>query len=134
MTRPAALRHFDRVALGLLIAFILGLTALLISSTIQYGEGSDILLDFIAIVWLSLPIAVAAALVDASPDRAGATLFLILETLLILSVTFFLLPSSGWGGPIALMFLPLLQVGAILLVFVIALAFGWRMRPDFLKD
>jgi hypothetical protein len=128
--RPAALRFLDRAALALVISFVIGLLTLLVRS----GEpGSSILGDLVGIVWLTLPIAATAALVGASPNGEGATLFLILEIVLILSVVAFLLPGLGWGSALALTFLPFLQVGAILLVFVIALAFGWRMRPDFLK-
>jgi hypothetical protein len=134
MSRPAALRFLDRAALALVIAFALGLLALFVRSAILYDEGSNILPDVLGIIWLSLPIAVAAALVGASPGGEGATLFLTLEILLILLVVAFLLPGLGRGSALALMFLPFLQYAAIILVFVIALAFGWRMRPDFLKN
>ena len=134
MSRQGALRSFDRAALALLIAFVLGLLALSVRSVVMHGEpGSTILTNLLAILWLTIPIAVAAALVGASPNGEGATLFLILEILLILSVVAFLLPGLGWGSALALMFLPFPQYGAIALVFVIALAFGWRMRPDFLR-
>jgi hypothetical protein len=135
VSRPAALRLFDRAALGLLIAFALGLLVVFVWSLVAAGEpGGVILANLFGILWLALPIAAAAALVGASPSSAGALLFLLLEILLVLSVAFFFLPGLGWGAGIALMFMPILHAGVIILVFMIALAFGWRMRPDFLRD
>jgi hypothetical protein len=134
MSRPAALRSFDRAALLLLLAFTLGLFVELVWLALKTDVPSEILIGLPGILWLSLPIAAAAALVGASSTRIGAAAFLTLELLLILSVAAFLLPGLGWGAGVALMFLPVPQTAVILLVFMIAMAFGWRMRPDFLKD
>ncbi|HYD13311.1 MAG TPA: hypothetical protein VEC11_10735 [Allosphingosinicella sp.] len=130
MTRPAALRSFDRAATFLALIFALGLLAELVRSSLAGGVAREILIGLPGLLWVAAPSLVAAAFVGASSTRAGAGAFLALEIALILSVIAQLL----WGGPLGLMFLPLLQAGAILLVFLGALALGWRMRPDFLRD
>ncbi|MEA3031194.1 MAG: hypothetical protein QOG13_2519 [Sphingomonadales bacterium] len=79
----------------------------------------------------------AAGLAGASPTRRGALSFLALELVLILSFAWefvqvsFVHPSST-GGLVFLSW-PLLQWAAVAVAFPVALAFGWRMRPDFLK-
>ena len=128
MTRPVALRHFDRAAIALLLLFALGLAANLVWSALASNMPGEIIIGLPGIVWLSLPAAAAAAFVCASSTRAGAAAFLVLEVLQTVPVVI------GWGGPISLLMLPLLQIGAIILVFLAAVAFGWRMRADFLQD
>ena len=130
MTRPAALRHFARAASLLVLIFALGLLLQLIRSSLMAGVPGEIVIGLPGILWLTAPIAVAAAFVSASSTRIGAAAFLTLESLLILSVV----AQLGWGRPLGLAFLPVLQAGAIVLAFLLALALGWRMRPDFLKD
>jgi hypothetical protein len=132
--RPAALRSFDRAALLLVLVFALGLVGELVWSALAAGAPGEIPLGLLGIIWLTLPIAAAAAFVGASSTQAGATAFLGLEVLLILPVVAVLIPGLDWGGALGLMFMPFLQAGAIILVFLIALAFGWRMRADFLKN
>lgn len=87
--------------------------------------------------WLAAPVVATAAEAGASPDRGGAINHLALEAILII--------YSIWSGidinlhgnstsAIGILFLPILEWRAFLLVFLVALACGWRMRPDFLKD
>lgn len=129
MSRPAALRHLHRAAFLLALLFALVLLGQLIRSSLTAGVPREIMIGLPGIVWLTAPILVAAAFVSASSTRAGAGAFLALEIALIASVA----AGIRWGGPLGLMVLPVLQAGAILLVFLAALALGWRMRPDFLK-
>lgn len=88
----------------------------------------------IAATWTAAPVYVAAALVGASPNRTGACLFLALQVALIASFAwqFAEVRHSSTGGFILLSG-PIVQWLAIAVAFPVALAFGWRMRPDFLK-
>ena len=129
MSRPAALRHFHRAGVLLVLLFALALLVELIRASLAAGVPREIMIGLPGIVWLTAPILVAAAFVSASSTRVGAGAFLALEIALIASVAV----EIRWGGPLGLMALPVMQAAAILLTFLAALTFGWRMRPDFLR-
>ncbi|MDQ8755256.1 hypothetical protein RCO27_03340 [Sphingosinicella sp. LHD-64] len=87
--------------------------------------------------WIAAPAIAIAAFVRASPTRLGALLFLVFEFALILWTAWFTYGVYAYGNStasIGFLFLPILQWGAVLVAFLIALALGWRMRPDFMKD
>lgn len=130
MSRPAALRYFHRAGYLLALIFAVLLVVQLVRSSLEAGLPREILLGIPGIFWVAAPILFAAAFVGASSTRLGAAAFLTLELALIASVAAVLL----WGDPLGLVFLPILQAIAITVAFLIALALGWRMRPDFLKD
>jgi hypothetical protein len=105
---------------------------------ISEGGADVFLLSLIFILWLALPVIVAALLAAASETRLGAALFLALELAMILSVIllvadFTYFHPSSMGG-VALIFWPLLQLAATLLLVLLACLFGWRIQPEFLKD
>ena len=129
--RPA--RPLFRAASWLALAYVLAFFGLALAA-ITEGDWAGIVLGFPAILWMASPVIVAAGFVGASSTRIGATVFLLLEVGLILSFFGLLIAYRGEGAIIGLPFLPVIQFGAIILVFLAALPFGWRMRPDFLKD
>ena len=95
------------------------------------ADGASVGGALIAVTWTAAPVYVAAAFVAASPNRAGAWLFLALELALIASFAWQwdAVSHSSTGGLIFVGW-PMIQWAAIIIAFVI----GWRMRPDFLKD
>ena len=101
------------------------------------GDGGAFLGTIVMAAWITAPAICAAAFVAASPTRFGATIFLAFEIVLIVSTVLFVRDIWLHGNStssVALLFLPLPQWGAVIVAFLISLACGWRMRPDFLKD
>ena len=98
-------------------------------------EHASLVGALIAATWTASPVYIAAGFVSASPNRAGAWLFLLLEVALIASFAwqFVAVRHSSTGGFIFFGW-PILQFGALVIAFMVALALGWRMRPDFLRD
>jgi len=118
----------------LALANLLGLTLPFLYAAFVEGDGASLAGAAVAATWTAAPVVTAAAFVGASPSRIGASLFLLLELLLIASFgwEFVTMPHTSTSGLIFLSW-PLLQWPAILLAFLVALLFGWRMRPDFMK-
>jgi len=131
-------RTLSRIAGWLALGYFLTVAGLQFWDLIREGEADLFLLSLFVIPWLASPIAIAAVLAGASPTRLGAGIFLLLELGLILSIILvfvdgaFIHPSSTAG--IALLVWPLIQLIAIIAVAVVASLFGWRIRPDFLKN
>jgi hypothetical protein len=118
----------------LALAFVLTLFGMLLTMAVRSGEMAELLIGLPGLAWLTAPIVGAWAFVGASPTRTGALGFLALELGLIGSVVWvYLVTMSSSTGSLALAVWPVYQWGAILLAFMLALALGWRMRPDFLK-
>ncbi len=128
-------RPITRVALWLALAYAAALAGPYLYFAFVESDGASFGGALLAATWTAAPVYVAAAFVGASPNRRGAWPFLALELALIASFAWQweAVRHSSTGGLIFI-FSPLLQWTAIILVFVIALAFGWRMRRDFLKD
>jgi hypothetical protein len=133
MTSPEP-RTLTRLATWLALAFAGSLMVALLTTAFVSGEPSEAIIGLPGALWLSLPVACAAGLVGASITRTGAAAFLVVEMGLVLSLPALIYAYRGEGAIIGLAFFPLVQTVAILIVFLIALLFGWRMRPDFLKD
>jgi hypothetical protein len=128
-------RSLTRVALWLALAYAVLLAGPYFYAAFLLGE-SDLLGGvLLAATWTAAPVYAAAAFVGASPSRTGARFFLALELALIASFAWGFVGSlhSATGGLIFFTW-PLAQWTALVLAFLLALAFGWRMRPDFLKD
>jgi hypothetical protein len=89
------------------------------------------------IPWIAMPVIAAAASAGASSTWIGAISFLALEVGMILFtlwVTYDVLRNGNSTAPVAFLFLPIAQWPAFILVLLVALFFGWRIRPDFLKE
>jgi hypothetical protein len=92
--------------------------------------------------WQVGPVALAAMLVKAARTTAGAWLFVGFEACFVAAALWFYLNVSFnieiWGAIGAGFFLgfigPLLQYGALAVIFLLALLFGWRARDGWLKD
>jgi hypothetical protein len=128
-------RTIVRVALWLALAYAAALAGPPLYAAFARGGGGTLGGALLAVTWTAAPVYVAAAFVGASPGHRGAWLFLALELALIASFAWQFAGSrhSSTGGFIFFGW-PMIQWAAIILVFMIALAFGWRMRPDFLRD
>lgn len=131
---PTDTQNIARLATWVAIAYVLGLLLLALAAALAAGEGVEFLIAIPGVLWITLPVICAAGFVGASSTRIGAILFLLLEVALILSLVSLIVANRGQGALIGLIFFPLVQACAIIPVFLIALTFGWRMRPDFLKD
>lgn len=133
MSGPSLL-GIRRAGFWLALAF----AAMLIVDMVITAGLDEVLLAIPAIAWVTAPAVVAAGFVGASSTRLGASAFLVTELVLIGWVVWAIIdyryihPSST--GALGLMLLPILQAAAILVVFLVAMLFGWRMRADFLKD
>jgi hypothetical protein len=116
------------------LAYLLALSVPFLYAAIALGDGASLGGAAVAATWTAGPVVAAAAFVGASPNRIGASLFLVLELLLIASFGWEFADSlsSSTGGFIFFTW-PLAQWAAIILAFLVALLFGWRMRPDFMK-
>lgn len=137
-TAPAGTAGLSRAAGWLALAYILALAALLLWRAIDTGEGEDLLWGPVGIAWMAAPVVAAAALAGASPTRPAAAAFLALETVMIvvdawIYVELAYFKRDAFVG-LALGALPVFQWFAIVAAFLFALACGWRMRPDFLRD
>jgi len=135
---PGSTRILSRTAGWLALAYCLAVTGLQLWDVIREGDAELFLLSLIFIPWLVAPIILAATLAGASPTRLGAAVFLALEAGLILSVIlivvdFIYIHPSSMGG-VALLIWPVFQLAATVALVLLASLFGWRMRPDFLKD
>jgi len=131
---PPATRMIARFAFWLALAY----AAALAGPYLYFGiflEDEQVSLGgaLIAVTWTAAPVYAAAAFVSASPNGAGAWSFLALQVALIASFAwqFVAVLHSSTGGFIFFGW-PLVQWIAIVLAFLVALALGWRMRPDFL--
>jgi hypothetical protein len=133
MTLPET-RTIARVALWLALVYAAALAGPFLYAAFFEGDGASLGGALIATTWTAAPVYAAAAFVGASPTRTGAWLFLSLELTLIASFAWQFLASrdSSTGGFIFFGW-PLLQFGALVIAFLIALAMGWRMRQDFLR-
>lgn len=101
------------------------------------GEGAAVLFDLILIPWIAAPAVAAAAGAGASPDRLGTSTYLALEAGFILFTIWSVVDINLYGNStaaIGILFLPVLEWPVLILVFLVALACGWRMRPDFLLE
>jgi hypothetical protein len=121
------------VAGWLALAYLLALALPFVYAALVEGDVASLAGAAIAGTWTAAPVVSTAAFVGASPGRIGAALFLLLELLLIASFgwEFAASLSSSTGGFIFLTW-PLVQWMAIVVAFLVALFFGWRMRPDFM--
>jgi len=133
MTLPET-RTIARVALGFALVYAAALAGPFLYATAVEGDGASLGGALIAATWTAAPVYAAAAIVGASPTRTGAWLFLALELALIVSFAWQFIASrdSSTGGFIFFSS-PMVQWAAIILAVPIALALGWRMRPDFLR-
>ena len=127
-------RILTHLAGWLALAYLIGLTAPFLYAAFVEGDGASLGGAAVAATWTAAPVVAAAAFVGASPGRTGASLFFLLELLLIASFgwEYAASLSSSTGGFIFITW-PLLQWTAVLIAFLVALLFGWRMRPDFMK-
>jgi hypothetical protein len=118
----------------LALAYLLALSLPFLYGAFVEGDGGALGGALIAATWTAAPVVAAAAFVGASPGRIGASLFFTLELLLIFSfgLEFATMPHTSTSGFIFLSW-PLLQWPAIIGAFLVAMLFGWRMRPDFMK-
>jgi hypothetical protein len=134
---PADTRTLSRTAGWLAFGYSLLVTGFMLWNVFQESDGAMLLLALLVIPWLAAPVVAAAAGAGASPTRLSAMTYLSLEIGLILfsiwsTVDMFLHGNSTAG--IGILFLPIPEWGAFILIFLLNLACGWRMRPDFLKD
>jgi hypothetical protein len=131
---PPRTRILTHLAGWLALAYLLGLSVPFLYAAFVEGDGASLAGAAVAATWTAAPVVAAAAFVGASPGRTGASLFLLLELLLIASFgwEFAASLSSSTGGFIFFTW-PLLQWAAIVVAFLVALLFGWRVRPDFMK-
>jgi hypothetical protein len=119
----------------LALAYFLALVLPFVYAAFVQGDGASLGGAAVAGTWTAAPIVAAAAFVGASPGRMGALLFFMLELLLVASFCweFAVSLSSSTGGFVFFTW-PLIQWAAIIVAFLVALLFGWRMRPDFMND
>ncbi|MEA3047007.1 MAG: hypothetical protein QOJ53_1339 [Sphingomonadales bacterium] len=125
-----------RIAGWLLLGYALAIAGFCLWGVWRTGEAEGVLFSLVLIPWIAAPVAGAAAAAGASPTRIGAAAFLALEAALILFTIWLTVDVYRHGNStsgIAFLFLPVGQWGAFGIVFLLALLFGWRMRPDFLK-
>ena len=102
-----------------------------------FYEAEVLLFSLILIPWFVLPVLAAAAGAGASPTSLGAMTYLLLEAALILFSIWATVDTRLHGNStasIGLLFLPVFEWLVFGLVFLLALACGWRMRPDFLRE
>lgn len=128
-------RTITRIALWLALAYAAALAGPYLYFAFVEGDSASLGGALLAATWTAAPVYAAAAFVGASPSRTGAWLFLALELALIASFAWQFAGSlhSSTGGFIFIGW-PIFQWAAIILAFLLALASGWRMRPDFLRD
>jgi len=132
----AGLARLHRVAGWLALAYSL----LVAGFTFWNGPGPEepdtFLFGLLVIPWIAAPVIAASAGAGASSTRIGAAFFLTLEMGFILFAvwtTVDMVRSTSSTAAIGILFLPIPQWGAFLFAFLLALLFGWRMRPDFLE-
>ena len=133
---PADTTALSRIAAWAALAYVLAVAGFCFWSAFGSGEGEAVLFSLILIPWFAAPVVAAAAGAGASPSRLGAILYLILQAGLILYSIWTTVDLSLYGNStagIGILFIPIPEWGVFLLVFLFALACGWRMRPDFLK-
>jgi hypothetical protein len=133
MTRMTISRVGGWMSLVYLLAFFLPFLWI----GIRHGDGGALVGAFLGGPWIAVPVMCAATLIGASPTRLGATIFLLLELGLICWTGSFMINAYSHGNStaaIGLFILPAIQLFVVAVAFTIALACGWRMRPDFLKD
>ncbi len=128
-------RRIARFAFWLALAYAAALAGPYVYFAVVERDGGSFVGALIAATWTASPAYIAAGFVSASPGRTGACLFLMLEVALIVSFAWELaaVRHSSTGGFIFFGW-PIFQFGALVVAFLLALALGWRMRPDFLKD
>ena len=131
---PSRTRTITRMAFLLALAYAAALAGPFFYAAVVESDGASLGGAILAATWTAAPCYAAAAFVGASSNRRGAWLFLALEVALVASFAwqFAAVRHSSTGGFIFFGW-PMIQWAAIILAFVIALAFGWRMRPDFLR-
>jgi hypothetical protein len=119
----------------LALAYLLALSLPFLYGAFADGDGGALGGALVAATWTAAPVVAAAAFVGASPSRPGAAFFFLVELLLIASFgwEFATMPATSTSGFIFLSW-PLLQWSVILVSFLFALRFGWRMRPDFMME
>lgn len=132
---PPGTRIVAQLAGWLALAYALALSLPFLYAAFAESDGASLAGAAVAATWTAAPIVAVAAFTGASPSRVAAVLFFVLEVLLIASFCweFLSVRSSSTGGLIFFSW-PLLQWAAIGVAFLVALLFGWRMRPDFLRD
>ena len=128
------LRILYRAAGWLAVAYFAAFAVPGAISEIREGVPGMVLVVIPVAFMMAIPIIAAAALVGASSTRIGATAFLLLELSLCASTVGFFWYYRDDGVVFSLPLWPIAQGAAICLVFMVALAFGWRIRPDFMKD
>jgi len=128
-------RTIARFAFWLALACGAALAVPFLYAVLFEGDGASLGGALLAAIWTGAPVYCAAAFVSASPDRTGAWSFLALQALLIATaVSQYIGSHESSTGALIFVFWPIAQWAAILLAFLVALALGWRMRPDFLRD
>ncbi len=131
---PMTRRTISSIACWLGLAFLLACALPMLWSA---SGGGAILSAILFSCWIAAPVFGMAALASASPSPRGAAAFLGLELALIAWTVRAVLQANLHGNSTAfagVVLLPVLQWPGVLLAFLLALACGWRMRPDFLKD
>jgi hypothetical protein len=124
-------------ALCLAAAYLVFFAAPFLWVGIVEGDGGALFGAFLGAPWLAAPIFAAAVFVGASSTRSGGTSFLLLELALAVAGLWFFFTGVLHGNSTAVLGLliwPFVQWGAVLIAFLVAMACGWRMRPDYLKD
>jgi hypothetical protein len=127
----------SRTAGWLALGYFLLVAGFMLWNVLPERDGAEFLLGLLVIPWLAAPVVAAAACAGASPNRQGAITFLMFEmALILLSIwaTADMLVYGNSTAGIGILLLPILEWGAFNLVFLVALACGWRMRPDFLRE
>jgi len=131
---PRRTHILTHLAGWLALAYLLALSLPFLYAAFVEGDGASLGGALVAATWTSAPVVAAAAFVGASSSRIGAALFFALELSLAASfgLEFITMPRTSTSGFIFLTW-PLLQWLAIVVAFLVALPFGWRMRADFMK-
>ena len=134
---PPAVKSVSRAAGWLALAYLLAWALPLLWGGGVEGDAGALAGAFLAAPWIAAPVIAAAAFVGASPTRAWAATFLAGELALVAWTAWVTVRAFRYGNSTAAVgyiFLPMLQWCAVVAAFLFALALGWRMRPDFLKD
>jgi len=120
----------------LALASVAGLTVVLIMTS-SFDAAAILAFPFV-VTWVAAPIVGAAAFVGASSTHTGAIAFLVAEVSLMVSTAWLIVRQLYlYPGPLSgVVFIPwpVAQWVVLGVVFLAALLFGWRMRPDFLRD
>jgi len=128
-----SLGELHRAAGWLVLAYVLAVSGFCLWAV----DADSFLFSILLIPWIAAPVLATAVAAGVSSTRLGAITYLTLEAGLILfsiwATVDLLLYGNSTSG-VAILLLPIPEWMAFGLVFVLALLFGWRMRPDVLED